>query len=437
MHLLNARPTASRDDRDSAESQPSSSAFTEYESRVRYYGRNFPSLFETARGSIMRDRSGREYIDFFAGAGALNYGHNDPGMKARLIAYIECNGITHSLDFETGAKEAFILDFQDTILRPRGLAYRMLFSGPTGTNAVEAALKVARKATGRTRIVAFEHSFHGMTAGSMAVSGGPLRQSSILPPIGGTIFLPYDDGSGADGLDRLECMLAEAPSESQLPAACIVETIQAEGGVIVASLPWLRRLSDICHHYGLLLIVDDIQTGCGRTGSFFSFEPAGLQPDIVCLSKSLSGMGLPLALVLIKDAYDCLAPGEHTGTFRGNDLAFVTAVSALRFWRDDTFEQEIAGKAERLRQRLQAIADRHPSVVNPVVRGRGMIQGLVMASGDLARRTSTEAFSRGLIIETASPKGDVLKSLCPLTISEDDLEAGLDILAGAVAAVAA
>ncbi len=408
-------------------------AFSDHESNVRYYGRNFPTVFETASGSIMRDRNGREFIDFFSGAGALNYGHNDPAMKARLIAYIASNGITHSLDLETGAKEAFILAFQKTILRPRDLSYRMLFPGPTGTNAVEAALKVARKATGRSRIVAFDHSFHGMTAGSMAVSGGALRQSPIIPPIGGTIFLPFDDGTD-DSLDRLESMLFDAPDESRLPAACIVETIQAEGGVIVARLAWLKRLADICHRHGLLLIVDDIQTGCGRTGTFFSFEPSGIVPDIICMSKSLSGMGLPMSMVLLKEACDRLSPGEHTGTFRGNDLAFVTATAALGYWSDGELECAIARKSARLHDRLSEIAERHPVVVTPTVRGRGMIQGLVMASGNLARRVSAEAFVRGLVIETASPKGEVLKSLCPLTIPDGDLEAGLDILESAVAA---
>lgn len=414
----------------------SPSASEQHESAVRYYCRNFPTQFVTARGAILRDRNGREYIDFFSGAGALNYGHNDPMMKARLIAYIESNGITHSLDLETMAKEEFILAFQEVILKPRGLAYKMLFPGPTGTNAVEAALKVARKAKGRTKIVSFEHSFHGMTAGSMAVSGGPMRQPPNIPQVGETIFLPYD-GAEVDGLAWFERMLAETTDRSRLPAACIVETIQAEGGVIVASAAWLRRLSEICDRHDLLLIVDDIQTGCGRTGDFFSFEAAGIVPDIVCLSKSLSGMGLPMSLVLLKEACDCLSPGEHTGTFRGNDLAFITAATALNYWRDDELAQDIARKAAHLHTRLTAIAAAHPGVVQPGVRGRGMIQGLVLASGELARRASSEAFARGLIIEMASPRGDVLKSLCPLTISDADLDAGLDILAEAVAAVAA
>lgn len=405
--------------------------FADHESSVRYYCRKFPDVFTTAEGCRLFGRSGKRYIDFFSGAGTLNYGHNDAGMKARLVAYIERNGITHSLDFATEAKEAFILGFQETILKPRGLAYRMLFPAPTGTNAVEATLKIARKATGRSKIVSFVHAFHGMTTGSMAVSRGPFRQAGV--PAGDTVFLPYDGTPGCDGLSWLEAMLSEVSDSAHLPAACIVETIQAEGGVITASLPWLRRLSDICRRHGMLLIVDDIQTGCGRTGSFFSFEPADIEPDVVCLSKSLSGMGLPLALVLVRERYDCLSPGEHTGTFRGNNLAFVTATEALRFWRSDELEREVARKARQLHERLARIIEANPASIDPNVRGRGLMQGIAMASGELAGRASALAFERGLVIETAGPHGEVLKCLPPLVISSTELDAGLDILASAVA----
>ncbi|MBS1180404.1 MAG: Diaminobutyrate-2-oxoglutarate transaminase [Proteobacteria bacterium] len=408
-------------------------AFADHESGVRYYSRKFPEVFVTAEGSRIAGRSGRQYIDFFSGAGTLNYGHNDPGMKARLVAYVESNGITHSLDFATEAKEAFILGFQETILRPRGLAYRMLFPAPTGTNAVEAALKTARKATGRSKVVSFAHAFHGMTAGSMAVSGGPLRPATAVP-VGDTFFLPYDGTPSCDGPAWLEALLAEAKSDAQVPAACIVETIQAEGGVVTAGFPWLKRLADICKRHGILLIVDDIQTGCGRTGSFFSFEPAGIRPDIVCLSKSLSGMGLPLSLVLVRKDCDRLSPGEHNGTFRGNNLAFITAVEAFRFWRDDRFEREVERKGLRLHERLVRMAEAHAGSAETTVRGRGMLRGIALTSGDLAGRVSSAAFERGLVIETAGPRGEVLKCLPPLVISDSDLDAGLDILAAAMAA---
>lgn len=413
--------------------------FQQYESEVRFYCRGFPDVFVAAKGARLRGRSGREYIDFFSGAGALNYGHNDEGMKARLIAYLAGDGIVHGLDMATEAKETFIREFQSVILAPRGLGYRMLFPGPTGTNAVEAALKLARKATGRQRIVSFTNSFHGMTLGALAVSGGPLRQPAAAPAIGGTVFLPFDGalGHNLDTLEGLERMLVDTPDESQYPAGCIVETVQAEGGIIAASAEWLRHLEDICRRHGILLIIDDIQAGCGRTGTFFSFEPAGLNPDIVCLAKSLSGIGLPMALVLVKPEHDCLAPGEHNGTFRGNNLAFVTATEALRFWRDDSLAREVARKAEHVRRALDAIAAAHPKSIAPGVRGRGLIQGLATPSGEFARHVSGEAFARGLVMETAGHRGEVLKCLCPLVIPEADLAEGLHILRASVAAVEA
>lgn len=413
--------------------------FERLESEVRSYIRKFPDVFVTAKGARLVGRSGREYIDFFAGAGSLNYGHNDEAMKRRLVDYLADDRIIHALDMATEAKEAFLIAFHETILAPRGMSHRMLFPSPSGANAVEVALKLARKATGRQRIVSFDNAFHGMSLGAMAVSGGPTRQSAAMPPIGGTTFVPFDGalGSGIDTLDWLERALEEAPDERHLPAACIVEAVQAEGGVNVASTDWLRHLQALCRTWGLLLIVDDIQIGCGRTGRFFSFEAAGLDPDIVCLSKSLSGLGLPLSLVLVKPERDCLAPGEHSGTFRGFNPAFVTATEALRFWRDDALEREVARKATVVHTTLEGIAARYQEITRPPARGRGLIQGLPTASQAIARRIAAEAFARGLVMETCGPHQEVLKILCPLTIADDELARGLDILDAAVAAVAA
>ncbi len=413
--------------------------FERFESEVRSYIRGFPDVFTAAKGARLMGRSGREYIDFFAGAGALNYGHNDDAMKRRLVDYLAGDGILHSLDMATAAKESFLTAFHDIILAPRRMSHRMLFPAPSGANAVEAALKLARKATGRQQIVSFENSFHGMTLATMAISGGPARQAAPMPIVGGTAFIPFDgaEGPAVDTLDRLENLLSDARGETNLPAACIVETVQAEGGINVASMEWLRRLQGICRAADMLLIVDDIQVGCGRTGPFFSFEQAGLDPDIICLSKSLSGLGLPMAMVLVKPACDSLAPGEHSGTFRGFNPAFVTATEALRFWRDDALERETARKAGIAAARLDGISLRYQEVTRPPVRGRGLIQGLPTASGAIARRIAGEAFARGLVMETCGPERNILKMLCPLTIADDDLAHGLDILDAAVAAVAA
>ena len=394
--------------------------FEELESAVRSYCRAFPSVFSRAQGALLVDENGREYIDFFAGAGALNYGHNNPRFKQKLIEYIEQDGVTHSLDMATEAKRCFLQRFHERILEPRGLRYRVQFTGPTGTNAVEAALKLARKATGRPTVVYFSRSFHGMTMGSLSVCGNPRTQSSAGVSLNSTHEMPFEADLGAFR------DLLEKTAENERPAAIILETIQAEGGIRAASAEWLRGVEALSREHGIVFIVDDIQVGCGRTGRFFSFEEAGLRPDVVCLSKSISGFGLPMALLLIKPEIDCWDPGEHTGTFRGNNLAFVTATQALDYWEDQSFTTAIETRTDKLRHRLEAVTAGHPRAVE--VRGRGLIQGLVCDPPDVAKKVSQAAFERGLIIETAGPNEEVLKFLPPLVIEEETLDAGLDII---------
>ncbi|HET7674272.1 MAG TPA: diaminobutyrate--2-oxoglutarate transaminase [Gammaproteobacteria bacterium] len=407
-----------------------------HESEVRGYCRSFPVVFTTAEGCYLAGEDGRRYLDFFAGAGALNYGHNHPRLKAALVEYIESNGVTHSLDLFTAAKSAFLERFHEIVLAPRGFDHKVQFPGPTGTNAVEAALKLARKVTGRERIISFTNGFHGMTLGSLAVTGNSFKRNGAGVPLGNVTPMPFDGylGNEVDTLAYLEAVLDDAGSGVDKPAAVILETVQAEGGVNAASFDWLQRLAALVKRHDILLIVDDIQVGCGRTGPFFSFEPAGIEPDIVCLSKSLSGYGLPFAVVLMKPEHDVWAPGEHNGTFRGHNPAFVTATAALDFWTDDTLTQTVAAKAAHIEAHLQTIAHRHPAL-DASVRGRGLIQGLACAPG-MAEKISAEAFKRGLIIETAGIDDEVLKLLPPLTITDSELDAGLDIIEQSAAAVA-
>jgi len=407
-----------------------------YESEVRGYCRAFPTVFTSARGGYLTDVDGRRYLDFFAGAGVLSYGHNHPRLKERLIEYLSEDHVVHALDMATVAKERFLERFQEVILEPRGLDYKVQFPGPTGTNAVEAALKLARKVTGRERVVFFTNGFHGMTLGSLAVTGNRMKRSGAGVPLSGATPVPFDgylDGS-FDSLDYLEAMLSDTSSGLDKPAAVILETIQAEGGVNVASMDWLRRLAEMLERHGVLLIVDDIQVGCGRTGPFFSFEDAEIEPDIVCLSKALSGYGLPLAVVLLKPEHDVWTPGEHNGTFRGHNPAFVTATAALDFWEGEGLRPATEAKAARVEKRLETLAERHPKLIRDV-RGRGLIQGVEMVEG-LAEKVSRECFERGLVIETAGPASEVLKLLPPLTLSKAELDAGLDIIAAALDAVA-
>jgi len=412
--------------------------FERLESEVRGYIRSFPTVFETAQGHTLIGENGQRYIDFFAGAGVLNYGHNNPRLKQSLLDYVEADGVVHTLDMASVAKRRFLERFEEVILEPRGMRYKVQFPGPTGTNAVEAALKLARKVTGRMNVVSFTDAFHGMTLGSLAATGNAGKRAGAGIPLVHTTSMPFDGylGEGVDTLDVLAAYLEDTSSGLDKPAAAIVETVQAEGGVNVARFDWLRRLAELLAAHEVLLIVDDIQVGCGRTGPFFSFEPAGIEPDIICLSKSLSGFGLPFAIDLIKPELDVWEPGEHNGTFRGHNPAFVTAVEALSYWEDETLTKEVEKKASLAFERLEGIAAAHPEQL-PGVRGRGLIQGLVFADPDRTDRVSEECFQRGLIIETAGPRGEVLKLLPPLTITEEALREGLDIIEASVAAVLA
>ncbi|MDX1711222.1 MAG: diaminobutyrate--2-oxoglutarate transaminase [Rhodovibrionaceae bacterium] len=412
--------------------------FEKYESEVRSYCRDFPTVFDKARGYTLWSEDGREYIDFFAGAGALNYGHNHPAMKQKIIEYMTDDGITHSLDMATTAKARFLQRFHDVILAPRGMTHKVMFPGPTGTNTVEAALKLARKITGRDKVVSFTNAFHGMTLGSLAVTGNAFKREGAGIPLQNVTHVPFDGylGEDVDTLEYLERMLADEGSGMDLPAAIIVEPVQGEGGVNVASFDWLKRLEHLCRRWDILLIVDDVQAGCGRTGSFFSYEPAGIDPDIVCLSKSIGGYGLPLALTLIKPQYDKFAAGEHNGTFRGNNLAFVAATEALGFWEDDELTKSVQAKGEKAAAFLQKLADKYPELEGEV-RGRGLMLGLAIADGEVAGKICEEAFQRGLLVETSGPNGEVIKLLPPLIIDDVGLERGLSILGQSVEEVVA
>ncbi len=404
------------------------------ESKVRSYCRDFPVVFKRAHGAILEDENGNEYIDFLAGAGSLNYGHNNPVLKKELLHYMETDGIVHGLDLFTDAKRSFVETFEALILRPREMTYKMQFTGPTGTNAVEAALKIARKVTGRQNIVSFTNGFHGVTLGSVAATGNShFRDGCGIPPQG-TTFMPYDGylGDGVDTTEYIEKMLTDMSSGLDLPAAMILETVQGEGGINVASFTWLRALEQVCRDHDILMIVDDIQVGCGRTGTFFSFEKAGISPDIITLSKSLSGYGLPFSLVLLKPELDQWKPGEHNGTFRGNNLAFITATTALEhYWQDETFAREVQRKGKIIRAHLDRLVQDDPEGILSV-RGRGMVQALDCGSGKLASEITARAFEQGLVIETSGSDGHVIKCLMPLTISQEHLLQGLHILVTSV-----
>ena len=412
-----------------------SDVFEALESEVRSYCRGWPTVFDRAQGSHVYAEDGTEYIDFFSGAGALNYGHNHPALFEPLVDYLRSGAMVHSLDMYTSAKRGFLEAFRDVVLEPRSLDYKVMFPGPTGTNSVEAALKLARKVTGRQHVLSFTNAFHGMTLGSLAVTGNSMKRMGAGIPLTNSSKLPYDDYFAGETEDFLwlERVLEDSGSGVDKPAAIIVETVQGEGGLNAARAEWLRGLSDLCKDHEILLIVDDVQAGCGRTGTFFSFEQAGIVPDIVCLSKSISGYGLPMALTLFRPELDVWEPGEHNGTFRGHNPAFVTGTAALRtFWADEVFAKELGERIVQLRSGLQEIADRHEGAA---VRGRGLLTGIVFPEPDTAGKVAAEAFGRGLLVETSGPESEVVKVMPALNIDSDLLAQGVAILAEATAAV--
>lgn len=408
--------------------------FEEVESEVQSYARSFPRVFHRAQGEFLYDEDGNEYLDFLAGAGTLNYGHNNPLFKETLLEYIHSDGITHGLDLHTRAKGEFLQVFSDDILKPRNLDYVMQFTGPTGTNAVEAAMKLARNVTGRENVICFTNGFHGVSLGALAATGNSHHRGAAGVSLNGVTRMPYDGylGEGIDTTAYLDKVLCDSSSGVDTPAAVIVETVQGEGGINAASFEWLRNLQTVCKKHDMLLIIDDIQAGCGRTGTFFSFEDVGIQPDIVTLSKSLGGYGLPFAVVLIKPELDQWKPGEHNGTFRGNNFAFVTAKAAIEhYWQDTAFSRDVQRKGEYVSHRLAAIVAKYGDG-NLTTRGRGMFQGINCVDGEVAGAITRQAFKRGLIIETSGADDQVVKLLCPLIIADENLERGIDIIEQAV-----
>lgn len=413
--------------------EPLLSVFETVESEVRSYCRAWPTVFEQASGSRLRDERGRDYLDFFAGAGSLNYGHNNPVLKRALLDYIGRDGITHALDMSTTAKRDFLEAFQSAILAPRGLPYKVMFPGPTGTNAVEAALKLARKVKGREAVVSFTNAFHGMSLGSLAVTGNAFKRAGAGIPLVHTTPMPFDNYLGGRVPDFIwfERLLEDQGSGLNQPAAVIVETVQGEGGVNVARPEWLQQLADLCRRRDMLLIVDDVQMGCGRTGSFFSFEDAGITPDIVTVSKSISGYGLPMALCLFKPELDIWEPGEHNGTFRGNNPAFVTATAALEtYWRDGVLRQRTLAQGNRIDEALGELCS--DPALRATHRGKGMVWGIEFQDRSRAGEVCGRAFEHGLLVETSGPESEVVKLLPPLTMSSAELDEGLEILTRSV-----
>lgn len=401
--------------------------FDDLESSVRYYCRRFPSVLQSAKGATLQDENGGRHIDMLSACGALNYGHAHPHLKEAAISFLETDGVAAGLDLHTTTKRAFLAAFEKRILRPRGLSYRMQFPGPTGSNCVEAALKLARKFTERTNVVAFTNGFHGVSMGALSATGSSGSRRSVSSLLHGVTRLYYDGylKAGIADLERFEVMTEDPSGGIEPVAAFIVECVQGEGGLNVASIEWLRHLAGMCRRLGALLIIDEIQTGCGRTGPFFAFERAGIVPDIVCLAKSISGYGFPMSLLLMRPEVDVWHPGEHNGTFRGNSIAFATATAALDLWSDD-FIEGAAKRASILEAWTLDLARRYPRQLRS--KGIGLMRGLQFSEPEKAIVAARSACAAGILLECCGPRDEVLKLLPALNIEIELLLSALNTL---------
>ncbi|MDR3102709.1 MAG: aspartate aminotransferase family protein [Methanocalculaceae archaeon] len=411
-----------------------STAFETFESNVRSYCRKYPVIFSKAKGSVLIDQSGKEYIDFLCGAGSCNYGHNNDYIKGKVVEYLMADGLLHGLDMYSIAKGEFIECLEKSILIPRGFDYKVLFPGPTGTNAVEVALKIARKVKGRSNIFALMGAFHGMSLGSLSLTTERSARDACGVALGNVTHVPHPSTMpGLDTIAYIDMLLTDDHCGVDKPAAIIVEAIQGEGGINIVSNEWLRDIRALCDKHDLLLICDEIQSGCSRTGSFFSFERAGIVPDIVVMAKSIGGIGMPCSIALVKPEYDVLLPGEHNGTFRGFQLAFVAGKAAIEYMLEHDLEAETVRKGHIVAEFLVS----HLRLIDPTLmfRGLGLMWGIDFGfyPAGTAQRIRQLCFENGLILELSGREDTVVKIMPPLTIEDELLLQGLETLTKAIA----
>lgn len=423
------------------------------ESNARSYPRRFPLALKTAKGCTVTDVEGRSYLDCLAGAGTLALGHNHPEVIATLTDVLSSGLPLHTLDLTTPVKDGFVSELFDTLPEELRREAKIQFCSPSGSDAVEAAIKLAKTATGRSNVVAFSGAYHGMSQGSLSLMGSLGPKASVGQLVPGTHFFPYPYsyrcpfGRGGEETAQLageyfERALKDPEGGINRPAAVILEAVQGEGGVIPAPVEWLRKVRAVTAELGIPLILDEVQSGVGRTGQFYAFESAGIVPDIVVLSKAIGG-GLPLAVVVYRSELDVWKPGAHAGTFRGNQLAMAAGQKTLDIIVRDGLVARAAEAGLRLRDHLEAIA--RQSAYIGEVRGAGLMLGVetidptgyrdssgrLPASTEAAAAVQAEAFRQGLILETGGRFGSVLRLLPPLIISNAEIDRVADILASA------
>ncbi|MFF2009899.1 diaminobutyrate--2-oxoglutarate transaminase family protein [Streptomyces sp. NPDC058195] len=419
------------------------------ESAARTYARSLPIVPVRARGLTIEGADGKRYLDCLSGAGTLALGHNHPVVLEAIKKVIDSGAPLHVLDLATPVKDAFTTELFATLPRRFAENARIQFCGPAGTDAVEAAFKLVRGATGRSGLFAFTGAYHGMTAGALAASGGAENVAVTRLPFPLDYRCPFGVGKerGAEIAARwTENLLDDPKSGTPLPAGMILEPVQGEGGVNPAPDGWMRRMREITEARSVPLIADEVQTGVGRTGAFWAVEHSGIVPDVMVLSKAIGG-SLPLAVIVYRAELDTWRPGAHAGTFRGNQLAMAAGTATLAYVRENRLAERAATLGARMLARLRALAADHPTIGD--VRGRGLMIGIELvdpdaaASGDgpepppapaLAAAVQQECLRRGLIVEIGGRHSAVVRLLPPLTLTDEQATAVVDRLADALAA---
>lgn len=415
------------------------------ESNARVYGRHFPIAVENAAGSFLQDVDGNVFIDFLTGAGVLSLGHCHPELVA--VAAEQLGRFGHGLDLPTAAKDAFV-EAQLSMLPGRmAERTRVHFCGPTGANAVDAAIKLCKTATGRGDVISFQGGFHGTTHAGMALTGLVANKAPIGNGVPGVHFFPFSncadcplslrrDQCSVNCVGFLEKSLRDPNGGVPRPAAVLLEMVQGEGGVVPADAEFVRRVRDLTRELDVPLVVDEVQTGCGRTGTWFAFEQYGIEPDVIVASKALSGIGQPVALIMYDERLDTWRPGAHTGTFRGNQVAFATGARAVEIVRRDDVLGNVRDRAQQVQRRLDVLRA-HPWVRD--VRGRGLMWGIELAhpvtgerAGDVAERVQARALRRGLIVELGGRDDCVVRMLPPLNVTADVVDVACSILIDAL-----
>ncbi|HHX8392859.1 TPA: pyridoxal phosphate-dependent class III aminotransferase [Vibrio alginolyticus] len=428
----------------------------EHESEVRSYPRRLPIAIKQAFGCLVEDTRGQIFLDCLAGAGTLALGYNHPEINQALKEQLDSGLPYQTLDIATSAKTTFIQSVKSFLPQELSENSVIQFCGPSGADAVEAAIKLAKQTTGRNTMFAFRGAYHGMTNGTMGMMGNlgtKARRTGLMSDVH---FMPFpynlrcpfglggDEGAKAS-IRYIDRLLNDDESGIMKPAAIIVEPVQGEGGVVPAPAFWLRELRRICDQHGILLIFDEIQCGVGKTGYNFAFEESGIVPDILCLSKAIGG-GLPMSLLVINKQHDTWKPGEHTGTFRGNQLAMVSGAKALEIIQRDNLVEHANIAGQYLRYGLESIQKRVNCIAE--VRGKGLMLGVEIknpdgelnkfgepqADSELTLSIQRSALERGLIVEKGGREGAVIRFLPPLIISFEQIDFALRVFEDAILA---